>query len=100
MKEEQLTNGIKILESKLGTRTNFYQTQAFFISLNQPSTEIAGETIAGTLAWTGNYKFTYEVDQRNGLRVISGINPFASDYSLAPNEIFTTPELIFTYSPL
>ncbi|WP_315814638.1 glycoside hydrolase family 36 N-terminal domain-containing protein [Paraflavitalea speifideaquila] len=28
--EEKLTNGIKSIESKLGTRTNFYQTQAFF----------------------------------------------------------------------
>src|SRR5688572_19652737 len=45
MKEEELTNGIKTLESKLGTRTNFYQTQAFFVSLNEPSTETTGETI-------------------------------------------------------
>lgn len=30
--EEKLTNGIKTLESKLGTRTNFYNTQAFFAS--------------------------------------------------------------------
>jgi alpha-galactosidase len=98
MKEEELTNGIKILESKLGTRTNFYQTQAFFISLNQPSTETTGETIAGTLAWTGNFKYIFEIDQRNGLRVISGINPFASEYSLQPGETFATPEFIFTYS--
>ncbi|MFL5811514.1 MAG: alpha-galactosidase [Flavisolibacter sp.] len=98
MKEEQLTNGIKILESKLGTRTNFYQAQAFFISLNQPSTETSGETIAGTLAWTGNFKYSFEIDQRNGLRVISGINPYASEYSLKPGETFTTPAFIFTYS--
>jgi alpha-galactosidase len=98
MVEEKLTNGIKILESKLGTRTNFYQTQAFFISLNNPSTETQGETIAGTLAWTGNFKFTFEVDQRNGLRVKSGINPYASEYQLQPNETFTTPEFIFAYS--
>ncbi|HEX6182093.1 MAG TPA: alpha-galactosidase [Chitinophagaceae bacterium] len=98
MVEENLTNGIKILESKLGTRTNFYQTQAFFLSLNTRSTETEGETVAGTLAWTGNFKFTFEVDQRNGLRVKSGINPYASEYQLQPNETFTTPEFIFTYS--
>ncbi len=33
MVEEKLTNGIKTIESKLGTRTNFYQTQTFFLSL-------------------------------------------------------------------
>jgi len=98
MIEEKLTNGIKSIESKLGTRTNFYQTQAFFLSLNKPSTETEGEVIAGTLAWTGNYKYTFEIDQRNGLRVRSGINSFASDYFLQPNEVFTTPEFIFSYS--
>ncbi len=98
MVEEKLTNGIKSIESKLGTRTNFYQTQAFFLSLNKPSTETEGETIAGTLAWTGNFKYTFEIDQHNALRVVSGINPYASEYYLQPNEIFTTPEFIFSYS--
>lgn len=98
MVEEKLTNGIKILESKLGTRTNFYQTQTYFISLNKASTETEGEVIGATLAWTGNFRYTFEIDQRNGLRVISGINPFASEYQLQPGETFTTPELIFTWS--
>jgi len=98
MVEEKLTNGIKSIESKLGTRTNFYQTPAFFLSLNNPATETSGELIAGTLAWTGNFQFTFEIDQRNQLRVRPGINPFASDYTLQPGELFTTPEFIFTYS--
>ncbi|NII26686.1 alpha-galactosidase [Pseudoflavitalea sp. X16] len=98
MVEEKLTNGIKTLESKLGTRTNFYQTQAFFLSLNGKSSETAGELIAGTLAWTGNFQYTFEVDQRNGLRVRSGINAYASEYYLAPGETFTTPAFIFTWT--
>lgn len=49
MVEEKLTNGIKKLESKLGTRTNFYQTQTFFVSLNNKSTETEGELLAGSL---------------------------------------------------
>ncbi|WP_242674828.1 alpha-galactosidase [Niastella populi] len=98
MVDEQLTNGIKNIESKLGTRTNFYQTPAFFLSLDKPATETSGELIAGTLGWTGNFQFTFEIDQRNQLRLRSGINPFASDYTLNPGELFTTPEFIFTYS--
>jgi alpha-galactosidase len=98
MIEEKLTNGIKTIETKLGTRTNFYNTQAFFLSFNRPSTETMGDVLAGTLAWTGNYQYTFEVDQRNGLRVRSGINPFASEYYLQPGEHFTTPQFIFTYS--
>ncbi len=98
MVEEQLTNGIKTLESKLGTRSNFYQTQTFFVSINKPSTETEGELIAGSLNWTGNFKYNFEVDQRNGLRVISGINPYASNYNLQPSETFTTPAFLFTWS--
>jgi alpha-galactosidase len=96
--EEKLTNGIKNIESKLGARANFYQTPAFFLSLNNAATETSGELIAGSLGWTGNFQFTFEIDQRNQLRVRSGINPFASDYTLQPNETFTTPEFIFTYT--
>jgi alpha-galactosidase len=98
MVEEKLTSGTKSIESKLGTRANFYQTQAFFLSLNNPSTETEGDVLAGTLAWTGNYKYTFEIDQRNGLRVRSGINSFASEYFLQPKEVFTTPEFIFSFS--
>jgi alpha-galactosidase len=98
MVEEKLNTGIKSIESKLGTRTNFYQTQAFFLSPGKPSTETEGETVAGTLAWTGNYQYVFEVDQRNGLRLRAGINAFASEYMLQPNEVFTTPKFIFTYS--
>jgi alpha-galactosidase len=98
MVEEKLTNGIKTIESKLGARTNFYQTQAFFVSLNGKSSENEGELIAGTLAWTGNFQYTFEIDQRNGLRMRTGINPYASEYYLAPEETFVTPAFIFTWS--
>ncbi len=98
MIEEKLTNGIKTIDSKLGTRANLNQTQTFFLSLNNKSTETEGELIGGILSWTGNFKYTFEIDARNGLRVISGINPYASEYHLQPNETFTTPEFIFTYS--
>jgi alpha-galactosidase len=98
MIEEKLTNGIKTIDSKLGTRTNLNQTQTFFLSLNNKSTETDGELIAGILSWTGNFKYTFEVDPGNSLRIISGINPYASEYHLQPNETFTTPEFIFSYS--
>ena len=62
----------------------------FILSLNQKAQENEGEVIIGTLAWTGNFRFTFEIDQNNGLRVLSGINPYASEYELKPNEIFRT----------
>ncbi|MBA4166479.1 MAG: alpha-galactosidase, partial [Chitinophagaceae bacterium] len=98
MQQSELTSGIKIIDSKLGTRPNIFQTPMFFVSLNKPADENNGELIAGTLAWTGNFQFKFEVDEANSLRLIAGINPFASTHSLLPGKPFITPEFIFTYS--
>ncbi|MFY9153564.1 MAG: alpha-galactosidase [Prolixibacteraceae bacterium] len=98
MEESQLTAGIKIIDSKLGTRANMYETPVFFLAKNTPATENSGEVIAGTLGWTGSFQMAFELDNSNSLRMISGMNPFASEYYLNPNETFTTPEFIFTFS--
>ena len=98
MQESKLTSGIKEIDSKLGTRADMYQTPVFYLALNKPADETNGELIAGTLAWTGNFQFHFEVDERNSLRVISGINPYASAYKLKNSETFVTPAFIFTYS--
>ena len=98
MAETELTAGIKILDSKLGSRAHMYQTPVFMLSLNEKSDENTGELIAGTLAWSGNFRILFEVDEKGSLRVISGINPFASEYSLIPGQTFVTPSMIFTYS--
>jgi len=57
MQESELTSGIKIIDSKLGTRANMYQTPVFYLSLNSKSDENSGELIAGTLGWSGNFQF-------------------------------------------
>lgn len=98
MQTSELTAGIKVIDSKLGTRADMYSSPVFLLALDKPATETTGEVIAGTLAWTGNYQFLFEVDQLHGLRLSAGINPYASDYTLAPGEKFTTPAFIFTYS--
>lgn len=98
MQENELTSGIKILDSKLGTRAHMYQTPVFFLSLNEKSDETNGELIAGTLGWSGNFRFLFEVDEKGSLRVISGINPFASEYILQPGKLFKTPSFFFTWS--
>jgi alpha-galactosidase len=98
MQESELTTGIKILDTKLGTRAHMYQTPVFMLSLNEKSDEINGQVVAGTLGWSGNFRFLFEVDEKGSLRVISGINPFASEYSLEPGKVFKTPSMIFTFS--
>lgn len=98
MVEEKLSKGSKILDSKLGVRANMYQSPMFLLSLNSTPEENSGEVLAGTLAWTGNFRFGFEVDEKNALHVSAGINPYASEYTLQPNEVFTTPAFLFTWS--
>ncbi|OGX89203.1 alpha-galactosidase [Hymenobacter coccineus] len=96
--ESQLTSGVKVLDTKLGTRAGMYQTPSFFLSLDQLATETTGDVLAGTLAWTGNFRLAFELDNEQALRVSAGINPYASEYTLPAGQPFVTPEFIFTYS--
>ncbi|WP_199119296.1 alpha-galactosidase [Pedobacter sp. ASV28] len=99
MDEQELTSGMKVIDSKLGVRANKYRHPHFFITLgSRPATENQGELLAGTLAYTGNFRLNFEIDQVNTLHAAFGINGYASEYYLKPNESFTTPEFIFTYS--
>ncbi|RCR69019.1 alpha-galactosidase [Larkinella punicea] len=96
--EIPLTAGLKVLDSKLGTRAHLFQPPSFLLSLNKPAEEETGEVIAGTLAWSGNYQIQFEVDPLRNLRLIAGINPYASEYMLAPDKEFVTPAFLYTYS--
>lgn len=96
--ERELAFGKKVIDTKLGARANMFVSPFFQLAVDQPSEENAGEVLVGTLGWTGNFNFTFEVDNKSQLRIISGINPYASEYSLPSGEIFRTPEFYFTYS--
>ncbi len=98
LSEERLTPGVKVIESKKGVRTTQSDNSAFLVSLDEPAQEYSGEIYAGALAWTGNYKMQFEVDEAGLLHIVGGINPFASAVSVAAGEEFATPEMILTYS--
>ena len=96
--ESRLTHGIKVLDSKLGTRAHLFQPPSFMVSLGQPATETGGTVLLGTLAWSGNFRIDLELDHQDNLRILAGMNDYASDYSLRPDEVFTTPAFIYTLS--
>jgi Alpha-galactosidase len=98
MSTQQLSFGKKIIDSKLGTRAAMFAYPFFELGFGNTANENSGKVLMGTIGWTGNFSFTFEVDNMGCLRVISGINPYASDYTLKPSDIFTTPEFIFTLS--
>lgn len=98
MSENLLSFGKKTIDTKLGSRADMFCSPFFILSLDNQAQENAGNVLFGTLGWTGNFRFTFEIDNTNCLRILSGINPYASEYRLEPKDIFRTPEFIFTYS--
>lgn len=95
---EQLHFGKKVVDTKLGTRANMFTPPMFILSLDKEAQETQGECIFGQLGWTGNFRFTFEVDNKGGLRIIAGINPYFSARTMKAGETFVTPEFFFTYS--
>ena len=96
--ECQLNFGRKTVDTRLGSRADLFAQPFFEVGLDHHITENEGTVLMGSLAWMGNFRFTFEVDHDGILRVISGINPDASRYLLTKGRPFTTPELVFTLS--
>jgi alpha-galactosidase len=94
----KITHGIKTLDSKLGTRANLFQPSVFMVSLDKPATEDEGTVLYGGLEWSGNFRVDIELDPQDNLRIIAGINNFASPYILKPKEEFRTPAFLYLLS--
>lgn len=108
LEEEKLGFGIKVLDSKLGVRSQQYRSPYFLLSKGGPAKEDEGEVFAGSLAWSGNFQFAFERIPEGGyvmgrppqgrLRATCGMNPFASAYHLKPQERFATPKMVWGWS--
>jgi alpha-galactosidase len=96
--EEKLGQGIRSIDSKLGTRAMLLNTSNFIVSFGKPAEENSGMVLLGQLAWSGNFKMEFEIDSYKNLRLIAGINPYASAYTLPSGKTFKTPGLIYTLS--
>jgi alpha-galactosidase len=94
---EQITPGVKVLDSKLGVRADQYENPSFILSLNGRATETNGEVLAGSLAWSGSFQCAFD-DNVEQVRALCGINPFATAYHLKPDETFISPTMIWVWS--
>lgn len=96
MLSQELQFGKKVVDSRLGTRANMMAQPFFEVGIGSPVSENDGTILMGTLGWTGNFRFTFEVDNQHVLRVVSGINHDASTYLLQKGDIFRTADFFFT----
>ena len=97
---ERLTEGVKQISSMEVSRTSLHATAAFMLGLDGRLEETSCPVIAGTLIWGGNYtmEFYNTLHGKAPTTIMAGINPVASDYTLAPKQTFSTPEMVFTYT--
>lgn len=98
LSEERLSEGVKILDSKLGVRAHQMRIPSFILSLGGQAREDEGEVLAASLRWSGSFQFAFEVDWNKNLRLLTGINPLGSQYHLPQGETFATPSILYTYS--
>ena len=97
--EEKINRGRKTIGNHDGARTSFTNNPSFMVSMDGPAEENRGNVMGGTLVYTGNYDISFVKNGNNNwLEITAGINPECSQYYLKPKEVFTTPELVLTYS--
>ncbi|MBP3424063.1 MAG: alpha-galactosidase [Alistipes sp.] len=88
------------ISTTTASRVAQYFNASFMLGLDGRLEEQNCPVIAGTLAWMGNTHFEfYNSDvARIPTLFMGGINPSASDYTLAGKSSLATPEMILTYA--
>ncbi len=88
------------ISTTTASRVAQYFNASFMLGLDGRLEEQSGPVIAGTLVWMGNthFEFYNTAVSRVPTLFMGGINPAASDYTLAGGKSLTTPEMVFTYS--
>jgi alpha-galactosidase len=94
---EQLTPGVKVLDSKLGVRAGQFENPSFILTLDGKPAETDGKVLAGSLAWSGSFECAFD-DNNEEIRAVCGFNSFQTAYHLKPGETFTTPVMIWVWS--
>lgn len=100
MQEQELEQGSTIVMRSGSTPKGAAAgSPAFILSLDQPAEETSGEVILGSLAWSGNWEFTFDSNgAAHSLRAGFGYDPANSRYKLEGGKSFVTPRMMLTRS--
>ena len=88
------------ISTTTASRVAQYFNASFMLGLNGRLEEQNCPVIAGTMVWMGNTQFEFynTAAARIPTLFMGGINPSASDYTLAGKSSLVTPEMVFTYA--
>ncbi|MBO4635130.1 MAG: alpha-galactosidase [Bacteroidales bacterium] len=99
LEHELLGHDLKVIESRRGVQATQGNNPSFLLSLGtREFREADGEVIAGALAWSGNFRLSFERDESHRLNILGGISPHASAWPLKGGETFETPSMLWTWS--
>lgn len=99
VERERLGHDTKVIESRRGVQATQRNNPSFMLSLGTGEfSETAGEVVAGALAWSGNFRLTFDNDDAGRLHVLAGISPHAAAYPLPSGKTFVTPDMVWTWS--
>lgn len=96
--QEPLERGILKIDNKDGVRNSHTSHAEMMFSLDGKPQENQGSVIGAALCYSGNYRLEVITGDSDYHRFYAGICPDNSSYTLAPGEVFRTPELALTYS--
>ena len=96
VERRKLFHGIQESSSNRGTSS--HQQNPTVLLCSNDCTETSGECIGALLVYSGSFQTKIELTQLNQVRMLMGINSECFSWELKPNEQFSTPEVILSYS--
>lgn len=96
VERRKLFHGVQESSSNRGTSS--HQQNPSVLLCSNDCTETSGECIGALLVYSGSFQTKIELTQHNQVRMLMGINSECFSWELKPNEQFSTPEVILSYS--
>ena len=96
MQRRNVCHGKVLIDSARGTSS--HHENPFMIICGRDAGEEYGECYGASFVYSGNFMAQVEVDQVNQTRFTMGINADGFRYKLEPGDVFTTPEVILSFS--
>ena len=90
-----LAHGIQTISSGRGMSSHHHNP--FTILCEEKTTEEQGWCIGVMPVYSGNHRTDIEVDQKESVRVVTGINRDVFTWRLEPGEVFETPQVLLTF---
>lgn len=95
--QRPLGPGKLVVESRRGLSS--HEAHPWFaVRPRGEASEHSGSVWFGSLAWSGNWLCSLEVERNDAVHVVAGIQPFDFAWRLEPGQQFATPELVGGYS--